>query len=295
MLLASWPSAGVTPVVTQQFRSGIDLVRLPVVVTGKDGLLVRKLAATDFEVFEDDVKQTITAFAEGAPGDVLPLHLGLLLDGSGSMEFDLRAAGNAAMQFVNALDEAVDVTLVDFDTSMRIARFSRDSYDRLFERIRERKAKGGTALYDAIGVYLETANTRGGQHVLLLYSDGGDSMSRLSFPHVIQTLRYSNVIVYSLGYLDNQSSAQRGMLQSQLTMLARETGGEAFFPSSTRALQTVYARILDELASRYTIGYESTNKKTDGRFRKVEVKLTSAALRSAKLRTRSGYLAPVRR
>ena len=68
----------------------------------------------------------------------------------------------------------------------------------------------------------------------------------------------------------------------------------AAFPSSTRALQTVYARILDELASRYTLGYESTNTKTDGRFRKVEVKLTSAAMRSAKLRTRSGYLAPIR-
>ncbi len=75
--------------VPQQFRSGIDLVRLPVVVTGKDGLLVRGLAATDFQIVEDGVPQTVVAFAEGAPGDALPLHLGLLLDGSESMEFDL--------------------------------------------------------------------------------------------------------------------------------------------------------------------------------------------------------------
>jgi Ca-activated chloride channel family protein len=72
-------------------------------------------------------------------------------------------------------------------------------------------------------------------------------------------------------------------------MLARETGGEAFFPANKRDLQTAYARILDELGSRYTIGYESTNAKTDGHFRKVEVRLTTAQGKIAHVRTRSGY------
>jgi VWFA-related protein len=291
MLALAGPAASAA----QQFRSGVDLVRLPVVVTDRDGLLVRGLTAADFEVYEDGVRQTITAFAEGAPGDGVPLHLGLLLDGSGSMERDLRDAANAAVQFVTALEEATDVTFLDFDTSMNIGRFSRGSYERLFERIRERKAGGGTALYDAIGVYLETSVPRGGQHVLLLYTDGGDSRSRMTFPQLTEMLRFANVIVYALGYLDNQSSSTRGMQQSQLTMMARETGGDAFFPGSTRELQSVYARILDELDSRYTLGYESTNTKADGKFRKVQVRLTAAGAPAARLRTRSGYLAPIRR
>jgi VWFA-related protein len=286
------------PVGTQsapQFRSGVDLVRLPVVVTGKDGLIVRGLTAADFTITEDGVPQKISTFSEGAPGERLPLHGGLLLDVSESMEADLKSAASAVVQFIDALDEAVDVTFVDFDTSIRLTRFSKNDYPRLFERIRSRKAKGGTALYDAMGAYLETAHVRGGQHVLLVYTDGGDSLSRMSFPNLIDSLRFSNVIVYMLGYLDNHSSNVRGLLQQRLLMMSRETGGDAFFPSSMRELQSAYARILDELASRYTIGYESTNTKADGRFRKVQVKIAKPDEKGVRIRTRSGYLAPVKR
>ena len=291
-------SATTTAVGTQsapQFRSRTDLVRIPLVVSGKDGVILRGLKAADFVVTEDGVAQTISAFSEGAPGEELPLHAGLLLDVSESMEGDLRPAQNAVVQFISALDEAADVTFVDFDSSIRLTRFSKGSYPRLFERIRSAKATGGTALYDAIGAYLETAHARGGQHVLLVYTDGGDSLSRMSYPHLIDALRFSNVIVYTLGYLDNQSTTARGILQQRLLAMSRETGGDAFFPSSVRELQSVYARILDELGSRYTIGYESTNSKADGKFRKVQVKLANPDAKNARIRSRSGYLAPVKR
>ena len=291
-------TAASTAVWTQsapQFRSGVDLVRIPVVVSGKDAVILRGLKASDFVVTEDGVPQKISAFSEGAPGETLPLHAGLLLDVSESMEGDLRSAANAVVQFISALEEAVDVTFVDFDSSVRLTRFTKDSYERLFERIRSRKATGGTALYDAIGAYLETAHRRGGQHVLLVYTDGGDSLSRMSYPHLIDALRFSNVIVYALGYLDNQSSTVRGLLQQRLLAMTRETGGDAFFPSSVRELQSVYARILDELGSRYTIGYESTNARADGKFRKVQVKLSNPDTKNARIRARSGYLAPVKR
>src|SRR5512134_1165316 len=101
LVAAAWVHAA-----AQQFRSGVELVRLPVVVTGRDGMLVRGLTAASFDVRDDGAPQTIAAFAEGAPGEAVPLHLGLLLDASGSMEKDLRQAANAAVQFVTALDEA---------------------------------------------------------------------------------------------------------------------------------------------------------------------------------------------
>lgn len=286
VLAAAWPLSA------QQFRSSVDLVRLPVVVTGKDGVLTRRLTANDFEVYEDGVRQVISAFAEGAPGSAVPLHLGLLLDTSASMELDLRDAANAAAQFVDSLDEADDVTLLDFDSRIRIGRFTRDSYNQLVERMRARKPDGNTALYDAIGIYLELANERAGQHVLIMYTDGGDSVSKLTVSQLLQTLRFSNVIVYAIGYVNHQSASTRLGQQSMLMSLARESGGDAFFPGTKRDLESAYRRILDEIASRYTIGYESTNRKTDGRFRKVSVRLAEPHARSSKVRTRSGYLAP---
>jgi Ca-activated chloride channel family protein len=275
----------------QQFRSGTDLVRLSVVVTGRDGLLVRGLAPGAFEVFEDGVKQTVSAFAEGGQEE-MPLHAGLLVDRSGSMELDLREAANAAIQFINALDEARDVTFVDFNSSIRIGRFEPQSYPHLFERIRGQSAEGMTALWDAVAAYLRNVSERAGQHVLVLYTDGGDSTSRLRFNQLLTMLRSGNVMVYAIGYLENQLSASRTTGQMYLTSLAREAGGEAFFPSSPKELHKIYARILDEIGSRYTIGYVSTNTKPDGKFRKVQIKLTSPEHKSAKVRTRTGYLAP---
>ena len=275
----------------QQFRSGTDLVRLSAVVTGRDGLLVRGLTPAAFEVLEDGVKQTVSAFAEGGQEEI-PLHAGLLVDRSGSMELDLREATNAAIQFVNALDEALDVTFVDFNSSIRIGRFEPQSYPHLFERMRDQNAEGMTALWDAVGAYLRNASERTGQHVLVMYTDGGDSTSRLRFDQLLTMLRAGNVMVYAIGYLDNQMSTSRMAGQMYLTNLAREAGGDAFFPSSPKELHKIYARILDEVGSRYTIGYVSTNPKPDGKFRKVQVKLTSPEHKSAKVRTRTGYLAP---
>ena len=276
----------------QQFRGGVDLVRLPVVVTARDGQLVRGLKAEDFDVLEEGKPQKVAYFAEGAPGEALPLHLGLLLDQSESMDRDLREAASAAITFVEALDEAVDVTFLDFDSNVRVGRFSPDSYPMLFQRIRDRKAGGMTALYDALGVYLEAALSREGQHVVLLYTDGGDSSSRITYGKLEELLRLGNVMVYAIGYMEHQLSSSRMPQQMRVTQIARETGGDAFFPTSAREIHAFYARILDELASRYTLGYVPPATARDGKFRKVEVKLKAPAHKNAKVRTRSGYLAP---
>lgn len=289
LLAASSPQAA--PAQGQQFRTSVTVVRLPVVVRGRAGELVRGLTAADFDVREDGQPQKIAHFTEGESGADLPLHLGLLLDTSGSMEKDLRNAGGAAIRFVQALDEAADVTFMDFDTSVRIGRFMPPSYPQLFERIRNRKSGGYTALYDALGVYLEGTFDRDGQHVMVLFTDGGDSRSRIGFGKILDLLRLGNVMVYAIGYLENQLSTDRMTQQLRVTQIAREAGGEAFFPTSPNEIHEVYARILDELASRYTIGYVSSNLKTDGRFRRVDVRLSRDELRSAKVRTRSGYLA----
>jgi Ca-activated chloride channel family protein len=286
LLAAAWVPA------QEAFRASVDVVQVPVVVTGVDGRPTTGLAATDFEVLEDGRPQRIQWFAAGSAAGAPPLHLGMLLDASESMQRDLPEAASASVQFVNAVEDSVDTTLVDFDTTVRLGRFSPSSYPQLFERIRLRKAGGMTALYDAIAVYLDDAIPREGQHVLILYTDGGDSSSSTTFASVSELLRAStNVIVYAIGYLENQSTAFRLEQQMRLTMLARDTGGDAYFPTSAKQVRGIYDKILRELTAHYTLGYVSSNANADGRFRRLQVRLTSATNRKSTLRARPGYIA----
>jgi len=270
------------------FRGGVDLTTFAVSITDKKGELVGELTKDDFEVFEDGRKQAVQYFAKG-DGEAAPeLHLGLLVDASGSMEQDLKLARSAAIKFLNMLPEAADITLVDFDTLVRITRYPQADFPRLVERIRMRKPDGYTALYDAIGTYLDGADQLPGRKIMVMYTDGGDTRSAISFNETITLLKASQVTVYAIGLVENMGSA-RTESRMKLQQLAETTGGQAFFPSQMKDVESSYDKVLGEIRAQYHLGYLSTNTAADGAWRKVEIKLKRPDL---KLRTRKGYFGP---
>ena len=273
------------------FRATVDLVHFGVSVVDKQGKPVTGLTADDFEVSENGKPQSLKYFVAGNPEEAPPLHIGLLLDTSGSMSGDIKDSRSAAVKFVNTLDQAADVTLVDFDTEVRVARFGPNDYPRLVERIRGRKPDGWTALYDAIGVYLNGAQNQDGQKVLVLYTDGGDTTSSMTFHDMLTLCKASDVTVYAIGYMEHQGS-NRMQQRSEMERVAATTGGQAFFPSVGKDLDGVFEKIRQELAARYSLGYLSTDLRTDGAWRGVEIKLRRPDLKGVRLRTRTGYFAP---
>jgi Ca-activated chloride channel family protein len=273
------------------FRTTVDLVHFGVTVVDKQGKLIGGLTKDDFEIVEGGKKQSVQFFAAGKPEEAPPMHIGLLLDTSGSMAVDLKDARSAAIKFVNTLDQAADVTLVDFDTEVRVARFSQQDYPRLVERIRMRKPDGWTALYDAIGVYLNGAQQQEGQKVLVLYTDGGDTTSSLTFRDMLDLCKASDVTVYAVGYMEHQGSG-RMRQRDEMQRVAALTGGQAYFPSVPKDLDGVFEKIRQELNARYSLGYLSSDPRTDGAWRSVEIKLLRKDLKGVRLRTRSGYFAP---
>ncbi|HEY3043501.1 MAG TPA: VWA domain-containing protein [Vicinamibacterales bacterium] len=275
------------------FRTGVDLVNLGVTVTDKKGNLVTGLTAEDFEVTEDGRKQAVTYFAAG--DRVGPeLHLGLLLDVSESMGEDIAFTRTAAIKFLNTLTDAVDITVVDFDAQVRVGRYGQREFARLIERIRQQKTDGNTALYDAIGVYIDGAAGQGGRKIMLLYTDGGDTRSALRFGELLDLLKASDATVYVVGQLEHQTQSSKAAQRPILQQIAEATGGQAFFPLSVKNLDVVYEKVIAEIRAQYTLGYLSTNEKLDGTWRKVEIKVARKD-GDYRVRSRKGYYALYRK
>ena len=293
--LLAW--ASVTPAAAQGvFKGGVETVRLGVAVVDKAGQPVTPLDRADFTVLEDGRPQDLQLFTTGGSDDSdrLPLHIGLLFDTSGSMAADLSLARSAAVKFCNLLQRAEDITLVDFDTEVRVARFGQADFPRFVERLRNRKPDGWTALYDALGVYLDGTAFQTGEKVLVAYTDGGDTRSVMSFSDALTALKASDVTVYVVGFLENQGAREKLEQRMRLTALAEATGGLAFFPGAKKDIDAAYEQVLADVNSRYLIGYVSSNQATDGRWRKLEVRLNRTELKAAKVRTRKGYFALMR-
>lgn len=275
----------------QTYRTGVDVVSFTVTVVDRRGRPVADLKADDFQIQEDDVPQKLAYFSPGSDEGGVPLHIGLLFDTSDSMERDLAFSRGAAIRFLNLFPKAVDFSLVDFDTEVRAARFSQLEFPRLVERIRNRPAKGLTALYDAISVYLGGAFDQTGRKVLVVYTDGGDTSSSRSWAETIRLLRASDVTVYPIGFMGHQMAPSRLLQQGRLNEMARMTGGLAFFPGVMKELDAIYARIGDEMRTQYTLGYVSGNPARNGAWHKVNVRLTRPTTERLVVRTREGYFA----
>jgi Ca-activated chloride channel family protein len=271
------------------FRAGVDLVTFGVTVVDRKGSLVTDLTRADFQVVEDGQAQTVTHFTRGlGDGEGPAAHLGLMLDTSASMERDLKLARSAAIRFLNMVPEAEDITLVDFDTEVRITRYPQRDFARLVERIRMRKPEGWTALYDALGVYLDGASRQSGRTILVMYTDGADSRSRLRLGELMDLLKASHVTVYAVGLVE-RTGRMRSEVTMRLQQMVHATGGQAFFPSSLDDLDESYQQVLAEITAQYQLGYTSTNAALDGNWREVEIKVLRP---DVKLRTRKGYFAP---
>jgi VWFA-related protein len=148
---------------------------------------------------------------------------------------------------------------------------------------------GMTSLYDGIVAGIEQLQQgRHNKKVLLVISDGGDNASDHELADVLEMAEKSNAIIYAIGLFDDEDPDQN---PGALKRLARQTGGEAFFPGELREAADVCRGIARQIRSQYTIGYVSTNVTPKGSYRAVRV--VARALDGGKLvvRTRAGYIA----
>ena len=271
-----------------RIRAGIDLVHFDVTVTDKTGTLVEGLTADDFEVLENGARQSLSVFAAGHRDAAPDLHLGILIDVSGSMG-PLENVRYITLEVLNRLPEAAGYTLIIVGNDARVTRFARGDFATLVERVRRitRRDSESTALWDGFRSYLGAVTEQPGRHALVVFTDGRDTASTATFQHVLRAFRGSAVTVFSVDFGEARGSAH----ELQLRQISEETGGVMMFAYTRNQMDDVYRRIVGEVRSQYGLGYVSTDPRQDGRWRDVTIRLVRPEHQRLRLRTRAGYYA----
>jgi Ca-activated chloride channel family protein len=282
------------PLAAQQgrFRAGVDLVSLNVTVM--DGTrYVTGLEESDFEVYEDGVKQSLTIFSPVQQ----PIALAILLDTSNSMEDKLATAQEAATGFVRRMKKNDVIEVIDFNSQVRIPQPFTNDVGALERAIRQTKLNGSTSLYNALYVSLmglkderAKSSVEIRRQAIVVLSDGDDTSSVIEYDDVLEQAKRSETAIYAIG-LRQQESGRGKFKEAEfvLRQLSQETGGRVFFPTSIAELPKIYEQISEELASQYSMAYSSKNPMRNGAWRRIDVRVNKPGLVA---RSRRGYYGP---
>lgn len=271
----------------EPFRVEVEAVNLQVTVHDEEtGKFVKDLEKSHFRIIEDGVLQQITNFTQETD---LPLAIALAVDTSASVKLKLEFEKEAALDFLFSVMRPSDrALLLEFDSGVTLLHDFTSNPNDLAREINSLKAGGGTSLYDAIYLVSEQKMLdEEGRKVLVILSDGADVTSRHSFAEALDMAFRSETTVYGISTTRFGADVDHEG-DNALKQLVEKTGGQAYFPFSTRDLTKAFETINEELRSQYNIAYVPTNKLRDGRFREVKVEVNKSDVR---LRHRKGYFA----
>ena len=272
-------------------RTRADEVRLIFTVTDKHGHYVNDLKRDDFKVLDDKQPAQFRSFRSETD---LPLQVGLLIDASNSVRDRFKFEQEAAIEFLNSVirphyDEAF---VVGFDVTPEVTQDFTDNAEKLSVGIRQLRAGGGTAMYDALyfacrDKLLKKEQTGPVRRAIILLSDGEDNQSHVTREEAIEMAQRAEAIVYTIS---TNISGMKGQGDKVLVRIADATGGRAFFPFQMRDVSDAFVSIQEELRSQYAASYKPADFIADGRYRTIEIHPPPD--RGLKVRTRKGYFAP---
>jgi Ca-activated chloride channel family protein len=275
------------PAVAQQptFRASTQVVSLFATVLDAQNRLVPELTKEDFTVFDNDKPQELLVFQS----ENQPITVVVMLDTSGSMTGSIQLLKAAAEQFVTRLLPEDKAAVGAFNDKIELsAGFSNDR-DGLITTIRDLDFGNGTRLYDALAESLNQLHGIEGRRVVLVFTDGDDTSSRVGRGTILERARAEEVMIYAIGlqseFFDGARTV-RSRPDSGLRRLADETGGGYFELKQTSDLGPTFTRVAQELHSQYVLGFEA--QQLDGKVHKLTVKMKQAGMTA---RARRSYLA----
>ncbi len=275
---------------SESFRISVDvaLVVLHATVTNRQGGFVSNLGERDFTVYENGVPQSIRLFRN----EDMPVTVGLVIDHSTTMLPKLAEISAATRTFVRSSNPDDEMFVVNFNEIVSMGlrgttRFTNNAAE--LQGAIATPAGGQTALYDATARAIEElrAGSRD-RKALIVLSDGGDNASARSLSDVMKMAGQSNAVIYTVGLFDEADPDRNPRV---LSRLARETGGEAFFPNQANEVVAICERIARDIRHQYTVGYVPASPARDGAYRAIQVNARAKSGEKLTVRARAGYIA----
>jgi len=255
----------------ESLQLSTQLVNVTATVLDPYGRFVTGLDKTNFEVYEDKVKQDIIFFND----DDAPVSIGIIFDVSGSMKHRINRSHEALGKFIDSCHPDDDFFLVGFSSGAKIIRdFTVDGHG-IANALTLIEPDGQTALYDA--AYIGVEKARQGRHkrkALIIISDGQDNNSRYTYQELRKIIKEADVQIYALGITDPGTDDLAADGEAILEEIARTTGGRAFFPHNEVDLEDSITRIALELRHQYSLAYIPKDNKQDGQWHKLRVVVT---------------------
>lgn len=274
-------------------KVNVRLVHMLVSVKDAAGQLMGSLNKSDFTVYDNGVKQDIAVFDRETEQ---PLSVAMLVDTSASTGIELHYELDSVSRFLKVLlgegNSEDTVALYTFNWQVTLL----SSYTRRFARVdamlKQLKSEGGTSMYDALFLASRELEYRGGRHVIVLVTDGGDTTSSKDYHQALESAQLADAILYPILVVPITNDAGRNVGgENALTTLAAGTGGRVFTPNLGAQLDRAFDDILRELRTQYLVGfYPKDVPPSKDRFHTLKVTLPNAASnRGLRVSTRSGY------
>jgi len=254
-------------------RVNVKLVNVFATVTDSSGAPVASLKQDDFQIFEDGVPQKIATFTRESE---LPLSVVLAIDTSLSTKSDQKLELESARRFTKAILRPIDgASLFEFSEIVdQLTPFTSDVrvIDKGISRVRTGAA---TALYDMLYLGSDALMPRRGRKVMVVITDGGDTVSKVTYQEAVREAQQAEVIVYSIIIVPIENDAGRDIGgEHALIQLSRDTGGKYYYASGLDQLDAAFQKISQELRTQYLIAYYPAARLSDSEFRKIDIKIT---------------------
>src|ERR1700688_2925015 len=275
---------------TTTLRVDVNLVNVFVTVTDAHGSPIGGLTKENFTLKEDNYLQTIKVFDKES---ALPLSIALAIGTSLSTRHDLPLEQASAKRFAHDIMRPVDALCV-YGFSEVVNESTRgytSDLKRIDDGIDHIRVGAATALYDAIYLASRALEHRQGRKVIVLITDGGDTVSKVDYKEAVRAAEEAEAIVYSIIIVPIESSAGRETGgEHALIQLSDDTGGKYYYATSTGDLDEAFRKISDELRTQYLLAYYPSQRTSFSEFRHIDVKIAGVSEAAAyRVRHRAGY------